>query len=649
MFRNCMGVLESEIDGSRAWDRAGAIHAVDRRFTFSSFHESARLSAGFLQDAGLSGVEILEAPADGRSVFGDWMMPLAWEARRATFDLLCADGRSERLADRDETPACLAMWSAPTPSDGVQADLVCIDDPAADPEALARGAARGKIVFTSAHPASVKRLLLDSGAVGILSDFQSAGADLPDATAWVNAFGDHSGEWGLLARHARGWSFQIPPRLGWQLRARLAAGERLQGRAVVDTTILEGTLPTVTGLIPGSSPEEVLLLGHQFEQGALDNASGVTAMVEAARALQHLIAQGKLSPPKRSIRFLFISECYTTIFWATQRSKTRPIVAALCLDSPAGVPSLALRPIEIAGNPHSQMSFVDALVVHLADQVISSAPTYAWRDLPFAMGTDNFIADTTIGIPCPWIGSHSRTWHTSADTPEVVDPSLLALTARIAGAYAYLVAAADGESVRDFAYLAAARAQAILSRAFADELTHLRDRDLDDSLRQIVYLADRQAEAVASPLKLLPRSGRSALRREVQSLQRGVRRLGRDSAAALARRAGRPGHVPPTIDPPPALSAIRPRRLLLGPLTFDRVPPEQREGNASPRWSAELFSLLNWCDGRRSLADAAALAARELRRDRALSPDELGRAIDPNAGSMLEYADFLRRRGYIDW
>lgn len=182
MFRDLLDLLVPEIEGTRAWDNAAAIHALDRNFTFSSFHASARWSADRLASAGLTGVEILEAPADGASVFGDWMMPLSWDVGEATFDVISPDGSAERLADRSEIPACLAMWSAPTPADGAEAELLRLENPG-DTETWTADQVRGKIVFSSANPHAVKKLLLEAGAVGLLSDFQSPGANLPDAPA----------------------------------------------------------------------------------------------------------------------------------------------------------------------------------------------------------------------------------------------------------------------------------------------------------------------------------------------------------------------------------------------------------------------------------------------------------------------------------
>ena len=150
-------------------------------------------------------------------------------------------------------------------------------------------------------------------------------------------------------------------------------------------------------------------------------------------------------------------------------------------------------------------------------------------------------------------------------------------------------------------------------------------------------------------LKLLPPGERAKLRPGITALRRDVRRAGKAEAASLARRAGRPGYAPGASELQCELARIQPRRLVAGPITFDRIQPEAREGKPSPRWSTELFALLNWCDGRRSLAEASALAARELRRDRTLSPDEFARRIDPSASSMLAYFEFLRQHNYVTW
>ncbi len=420
---------------------------------------------------------------------------------------------------------------------------------------------------------------------------------------------------------------------------------------MVRSRLYEGTLPAVTGVIPGAGKEEVILVGHQFECGAIDNASGVAVMMEAVRALQQLISAGDLPAPQRTIRVLFISECYSHLyFWAKTRLHRRTVAGA-CFDSPVGAPELAVRPPEFHTNPHSNMSYVDALILDLARRAMAAEPAYAWREAPFAPGTDSFIADTSLDIPCPWVGGHSQTWHTSADVLDLLPVSVMGLMAQIAAGYAYLNAAATREQVLHFADLAAAWGKKHLADAAAAELERVAagGGDLDDGMRQMAYLGDRYAEAVASVLRLVPRSERSEVRSYLRPLQREVKRAGREGADALARRLGRPGHAPAEEPRDAELSAIVPKRKVFGPLALDRVTPEERGGRPSPRWSDAAFAVLSWCNGKRSLAEACALAGRELREDHTLSAEELARRIDPNSSSMREYFEFLRQHGYVEW
>ena len=645
MFRDLLSLISPEVNARRAFDDAWSIQAFDRHFTFTAFHESARYSAERLREAGVSDAEVVEAPADGASVFGDWRTPLAWEVEAAHFDLIGHNGVAQRIADRAQVPQCLAMWSGPTPPEGVEAEIVLVENAAEPGQDL-----RGKIAFISSHPHLAKKALADMGVAGILSDFIHPSAKGLDATAWINSFSDDPGGWALLAGDSQGWAFMIPPSLGERIRQRLAIGEELRGRAVVRSRLYEGTVPAITGVIPGSGKEEVVLIGHQFEGGAIDNAAGVAIMIEAVRVLQRLISQGKLPQPARSIRALFVSECYSNLYFWERTRRHRRTVAGLCLDSPVGSPDYAIRPMELHANPHAQMSYTDALLGHLTAQVMAADPLQAWRETGFSM-TDNLIADTSIGVPCPWVGGHSRTWHTSADTPDLLPVPVMGLVAEITAAYAYLIAAADRPQALDLAHLAAGLGQQALAAAAVAELERIAagSADLDDSMNQMLYLAERQVEAVASVLRLAPVAERAQLRPQLRPLQRELRRAGREQAAALARRAGRPGHTATSSTPDGEISDVRPRRLVLGPLALDRLTPEQRGGRPSPRWSTVLFSVLNWCNGKRSLAEACHLAARELRQDRTLSSSELARQIDPNCSAMLDYFEFLRQHGYVAW
>ena len=60
----------------------------------------------------------------------------------------------------------------------------------------------------------------------------------------------------------------------------------------------------------GDPQEEVWSIAHSAEPGAVDNASGVAASIEIARAICGLAAARRLPPARRTIRLLAGYECY---------------------------------------------------------------------------------------------------------------------------------------------------------------------------------------------------------------------------------------------------------------------------------------------------------------------------------------------------
>ena len=134
--------------------------------------------------------------------------------------------------------------------------------------------------------AEEERALFEAGAAGLISDV-TENASLANSHYWMNAWGDAG--WGFTKSSSPLVGFSIQPRHGAELRSLLARGARVRVRAVVDSRYYSGSYPYVTGVIPGASDEEVLALGHAFELGAQDNATGVAGMLEAAAALTRLM------------------------------------------------------------------------------------------------------------------------------------------------------------------------------------------------------------------------------------------------------------------------------------------------------------------------------------------------------------------------
>jgi Zn-dependent M28 family amino/carboxypeptidase len=147
----------------------------------------------------------------------------------------------------------------------------------------------------------------------------------------------------------------------------LAERGKVMVKATVDTRYYAGVYPYVTGVIPGSGPEEALTLGHSSEQGAEDNATGVSAMLESLATLERLIAAGKLPPPKRSIRILTMGELYGSMHYvAAHPERMRRTIAALCMDTPAASYDLAGTEYTFYMNPRVAETYTDAFILRVA-------------------------------------------------------------------------------------------------------------------------------------------------------------------------------------------------------------------------------------------------------------------------------------------
>ena len=102
------------------------IWETDRWFTFPKFEETAKNVAAIMRRAGLEDVEIVNPPADGKTQAGFWTMPMAWDVKTGTLEIVEPQVPADQriLADYQQSPASLCMWSGPTPAGGVVTEVV---------------------------------------------------------------------------------------------------------------------------------------------------------------------------------------------------------------------------------------------------------------------------------------------------------------------------------------------------------------------------------------------------------------------------------------------------------------------------------------------------------------------------------------------
>ncbi len=643
--------IRSEVQPDQAMDFMRHVYATDRWFTFPKFQETAEFLHRTMVEIGLKNVELLGAPADGVSQIGFWTEPMAWDAKSARLEILEPTVRSADriLADYEKIPTSLGMWSGPTPPEGITAEVVEVHGE--DAAAIAKMPLKGKFALTDNNPANFKWALVKAGAVGAINAF-TENSDLHDGRQWINAWGDNG--WAFTKGSTPLISFSISPRQAALLRQLLAEHGKVRLKATVDSRYYAGVYPYVTGVIPGTSPEEVLTLGHAFEQGAEDNATGVAAMLESLATLRRLIADGKLSPPRRSIRILIMGEMYGSMHYvATHPDRIRRTIAAMCMDTPAALYSLAGTEYTFYMNPHVAKSYTDAFVLKVAEEYFSKVGR-PWHSHPFMSGTDTYLAEPAINVPTVWpySGSGVHTHHNSEDNPDRVDSRSLRDVTAVNASYLYFLANASEPEALWLAELSQTRGYAQILQTTAPFLDHISTgmdaeslgRLLSDALDHLTYSVDRESQAVLSVQRLVPEEKREATTKSLAPLVQDLRHFGDEQEErvrrAVQRRTTEVGLSSP-VKPVEAhvaqaaeASKIVVRRKRFGTVPLDDLPPDQWQGYPSGAWAGVPTAALYWCDGNRNLAEVIRLTQMEL---------------GPTDFDFVGYFRFLRAHGYVDF
>jgi len=520
------------------------------------------------------------------------------------------------------------MWSGPTPGG---ADTVT--EVVSAPEHPEGANLTGKLVLGRRGS---KAALAKAGALGIISD-TTENPDLVDERGWVNSFGDNG--WGFSKGNAPLVCFSITPR-GTRLLRELMAKGPVKVRARADTRYYAGVYPYVTGVIrgtDGANAEEVLSLGHLYEQGAHDNATGFSSILNAAATVNRLIAAGTLPRPRRTIRVLGMGECYGTNYYLEHhQDRSKRTIAAMCIDSPAGLQTLAGTEHTWILNPHAASSYVDALVLRIAEAYYPMVGR-PWQWVEHRSSTDNYLGDPSIGIPTvmPRGGYGVLAHHNSADRPDTVDPKSLRDLMVMNAAYTYIIASAGPAERRWMAEVALTRGYSQVGAAAGRTLDRIAIATTAAQLSELLaqgrasvdYTRDRQARAVQSAADLPDGVADLALFADRQRAR--LDRAVENRASTLGL-----GHIDPA---PPARNAdaarLVVRRKRLGTITLDDLPVAEREGFPAASFWGVPVSALYWCDGKRTLAEVIRLTELEL---------------GPQTFDFVGYFRFLEKHGYVE-
>jgi hypothetical protein len=369
----------------------------------------------------------------------------------------------------------------------------------------------------------------------------------------------------------QGFAFQLPVREGDILKRRLLANEKITVRAQVEAKMLTADLENVICDIPGTDPAagEIILSAHLFEgfqkQGANDNISGSATILEVARILNTLVAEGRLPRPKRTIRFIWGPEFSGIGEWV--RTHPEIMERTLCNINMDMVgewlsknQSFFCLMRTTYGNPHYINDVMENYYRYVGEgnreriQNRSGAAAVPIRivapsgaDEPFVYSIETHYGasdhevfnDWGVGVPgVMMIAWPDRWYHTSGDTADKADPTQLKRAAAIGAAGAYTVAAADTVAAEDIASEIASNATRRLGHTLAAAIEALNgataDSFVEDSrfARSLLEAAVmNEKETLASVLELAP--GAAALSGHVAKLAKAVDGVGAAGLSAV--------------------------------------------------------------------------------------------------------------------
>jgi aminopeptidase YwaD len=470
-----VAALANELSGETAKRNLEGIARFHRQRGSQGFHGAAELVAERARAYGLSDVAILQFPADGKIFYGTQRSRPAWDAeigelwevkevkegKEQNPERANRDGKDAvKIASYEAEPIVLAEDSEPA---DVTADLADVGEGTKESDYAGKDV-KGKIVLASAQPGSVQGLAAGRfGAAGIVSYAQN------QKTAW---WGEEENliRWGHLETFSanKTFAFMVSLKTARALRERLAHGDRIRLHAVVKAGQHPGNYEVVTATIPGADAkfkdEEIAFSCHLDHQrpGANDNASGCVTILEVARTLQKLIANGTLARPARTLRFIWPPEIEGTMALLNGKPEfARRIKAAIHMDMVGGGPATKAV-FHVTRGPMSLPSFVHDVAWAFTEFVNEQSYKFTatgQAEYPFVapeggkeplqaqfsaytMGSDHDVyQDSSFGIPAIYMNDWpDRYIHTNFDTAANIDPTKLKRAAFIGAASGYFLA-----------------------------------------------------------------------------------------------------------------------------------------------------------------------------------------------------------------
>lgn len=451
-----------------------------------------------------------------------------WDAESA--ELWMIEPAKKKLTCLEDIPACLCQGSQ---TSDVKAELVYIGA-GSKKEHYEGKDIKDKIVLVAGSPSMAHYIAVYKlGAKGVVAYSSSHPEHDPDQVGW-NSIGGFFGPPAPEGKKPT-FGFMVSTRMGENLRRMLEQGQKIVLHAKCKTTYYPTRNEIVWALIKGSEKpeEELLFTAHIFEgmakQGANDNISGTVSLLETARVINKLMKEGKISPPKRSIRFLWINEIIGTLGYIQKYPDLLKRWFASINEDMVGEALIKnLASFHVYTTPYSIPSYLNDVMANLIEFVgetnrdnIINRPVKFLKPIlspagsrdPFYYNIEKFygasdhmvFVDGGIGIPAVMLIAWPDMWyHTDGDRPDKSDSTQLKRVSVIDSAAAlYLANATSKEAIQ--------MVGEILARGAA--------RIAEDEVRAFAYISKGEPDKLAETYKEAKNIVHQAYLREEMALR----------------------------------------------------------------------------------------------------------------------------------
>ncbi|WP_455139813.1 DUF4910 domain-containing protein [Candidatus Hodarchaeum mangrovi] len=549
---------------------------------------------------------LYEYPADGKSENWGWISPISWNIKSG--ELWLTKPVEKRLCRFNDCPMSVLTHSKAA---DFEASLVNVGK---GDSSIDYKNAREKVALITTSPRNIFSLAAKHAVMGlILHPTLERAAKIGDSTIQYDGFWPTAED---LSNVTAG--FSISHKQFLEINQYLEQNKEVKVRFKIDAnfSIETGKLHVLETEIIGSKipSEEIVVISHLCHPAlsANDNASGSATTLELILSLIRMIRSGLLSPPKRTIRFLWVPEFSGTIEWLKtydeqRKISRRKILAVLNLDMVGQSPEKIGTPLTICFPSISTPSYLRANLRQALEKAANQIDSKNGRSYrlnytfaPFEGGSDHLITnDLYFSIPSTMFGHEDPFHHTSADNIDKVDPLECRSVGTVVGAIAYGIATSSERFLKEtinrvFLDVIDESLKAEPNITQSEELSIIQKRKLWDlleniGLKRIISLTSLDENGILiedmNHFSDLIKSQFNHFRRKLQS----------DSGDQKPEKIGQALITRNYTGPFPIKRLMRPDRREYKKIKLDAIGKDY--------WGGVLLELLNLADGKTPLED----------------------------------------------